>query len=79
MSGRAEYVMPFFTIDLGLGANVLAGHSDLRAFYQILALKMNLTHNTFLHIGYSLKNFHTPNHLMLGFGFHFHNKRVSLK
>ena len=79
LSGRTEYVMPFFTIDLGLGANVLAGHSDLRVFYQILALKMNLTNNTFLHIGYSLKNFHTPNHLMLGFGFHFHNKRVSLK
>lgn len=79
LSGRIEYVMPFFTIDVGMGANVLAGCSNLKTFYQILALKMNVTHNTFLHIGYCLKNFHNPNHLMLGFGIHLHNKRAILK
>lgn len=73
VSGRAEYVMPYFTIGVGIGANVL-GRGDLRGLYQILALKIGITRSTFLHIGYNLQNFQTPNYLMLGLGFRFHNK-----
>ena len=39
LSGRAEYVMPYFTIGVGMGANVLS-RGDMRGFYQILALKI---------------------------------------
>lgn len=74
ISGRAEYVMPYFTVGIGLGVNVLHGGGDLRAFYQVLALKTQVTRNSFIHIGYSLQNFHTPNFLMLGIGFRFNNK-----
>lgn len=77
-SGRAEYIMPYFTVGLGLGANVLHGGGDLKAFYQILALKIEVTRSSFIHIGYSLQNFHTPNFLMLGIGFRFHNKYPTL-
>lgn len=73
VSGRAEYVMPYFTIGVGLGSNVL-GRGDLRGLYQVFALKMNITRSSFLHIGYNLQNFQTPNYLMLGLGFRFHNK-----
>ena len=73
-SARAEYVMPYFSINFGLGANVLHGKGDLSAFYQLLALKVDITRNAFLHIGYSLQNFETPNFLMLGFGFRLNNK-----
>ena len=73
LSVRAEYVMPFFTIALGVGANILHGGGDLDAFYQILALKINITRNSFLHIGYSLQDFHNPSFLMLGVGVRFHN------
>ena len=73
LSGRAEYVMPYFTIGVGLGSNVL-GRGDLRGLYQVFALKMNITRSSFLHIGYNLQNFQTPNYLMLGLGFRFHNK-----
>ena len=73
VSGRAEYVMPYFTIGVGIGANVL-GRGDLRGLYQILALKIGITRSTFLHIGYNLQNFQTPNYLMLGLGFRFNNK-----
>lgn len=73
VSGRAEYVMPYFTIGVGIGANVV-GRGDLRGLYQILALKIGVTRNSFLHIGYNLQNFQTPNYLMLGLGFRFHNK-----
>ena len=71
LSGRAEYIMPYFTIGLGLGANLLHAHGDLKAVYQILALKIELTRNSFLHIGYSLQDFHDPNFLMLGIGYRF--------
>jgi hypothetical protein len=73
LSGRVEYVMPYFTINAGMGYNVLGG-GDLRGWYQVLALKIAVTRNTFLHIGYNLQNFKAPNYLMLGLGYRFHNK-----
>lgn len=74
LSGRAEYVMPYFSVGIGLGTNILHGGGDLKAFYQILALKIEVTRNSFLHIGYCLQDFHDPNYLMLGIGFRFNNK-----
>lgn len=80
LSARTEYVMPYFSVNVGLGVNVLNtgdnphGDNDLKALYQVLALKIEVTRNSFLHIGYSLHNFDTPNFLMLGIGFRFNNK-----
>lgn len=78
LSGRAEYVMPYFTVGIGLGTNVIHAGGDLKSFYQILALKIEVTRNSFLHIGYNLQDFHDPNYLMLGFGFRFNNKYPTL-
>ncbi len=74
ISGRTEYVMPYFTVGLGMGVNVLHGGGDLNGFYQLVALKIEVTRSSFLHIGYNLKDFHEPNFLMLGIGFRFNNK-----
>ncbi|GET28372.1 acyloxyacyl hydrolase [Prolixibacter sp. SD074] len=74
ISGRVEYVMPYFSINLGTGVNVLNNVGDLKSFYQLLALKIAVTRSSFIHIGYNLKDFHEPNYLMLGIGFRFHNK-----
>lgn len=74
LSGRAEYIMPYFTVGIGLGTNVLHRGGDLKAFYQMLTLKISVTRNSFLHIGYNLQEFKTPNYLMLGIGFRFNNK-----
>ena len=60
--------MPYFTVGIGFGANILHGGGDLQSFYQILALKIDMTRDTFLHIGYNLKDFHEPNYLMLVIG-----------
>lgn len=79
LSGRFEYVMPYFRVNLGLGANVLHQGKDLRGIYQVLALKTDLTRNLFLHIGYCLQDFHDPNYLMLGIGFRFNNKYPILR
>jgi hypothetical protein len=68
LSARAEYVMPFFTIAAGFGHNFIYSTGDVRGFYQTLALKVRLSEGLYLNIGYNLKDFKTPNHLMLGFG-----------
>lgn len=74
LSARAEYVMPYFTVGIGLGGNVAHRGGDLKGLYQVLALKIEVTRSSFIHIGYNLQNFHTPNYLMLGIGYRFHNK-----
>ena len=79
LSGRAEYVMPYFTVGFGVGSNVFHGKGDLDALYQMLYLKINATRNSFVHIGYSLQNFQDPNFLMLGVGFRFNNRYPRLR
>ena len=73
LSGRVEYTMPYFTVGIGIGVNVLHRGGDLKSVYQVLALKIAMSRSTFVHIGYSLRNFQDPNFLMLGFGFRFNN------
>ena len=71
LSLRAEVVMPIFSINVGVGRNVLCKGRDTDAFYQILALKTSLTRRLFLHVGYQLSRFKDPNNLMLGLGWRF--------
>ena len=78
LSARGEFVMPYFTVGIGFGANVLHGGGDMKSFYQILALKIDVSRNSYLHIGYNLCDFHEPNYLMLGIGYRFNNKRPKL-
>lgn len=68
LSGRAEFVMPFFTINLGYGHYVLNARGGFRGWYQMLALKVGVSKHLFANIGYSLHDFKYPNHLMLGLG-----------
>ncbi len=71
LSARTEFVMPYFTINFGIGHNFVNAHTfDLKGFYEILALKINVMHQAYLHIGYSLYDFYYPNNLMLGLGLH---------
>ena len=79
VSARGEFVMPYFTIGIGIGANILHSGGDLKSYYQILALKIDVSRNTYLHIGYNLRDFHEPNYLMLGLGYRFNNKRPNVK
>ena len=74
LSARAEFVMPYFNIGIGLGTNVLHKGGDLKAFYQMLTLKVAVTRSSYIHIGYCLRDFHMPNFLMLGVGYRFNNK-----
>lgn len=75
LAARAEFVMPYFSINFGVGGNILNSNEDLKFFYQSLTLKVNLVKDLYLNIGYNLRNFQEPNYLMLGFGYRFHNKK----
>lgn len=71
---RGDFSMPYFTISAGLGYSFLCAGDDLASFYQMLALKVDVTRHTYLNIGYRLKRFRTPNFLMLGIGLRFNNQ-----
>lgn len=75
LSLRAELVMPIFSINVGIGRNMIYSGDDTEGFYQILALKTYVTRHLFLHVGYQLSKFKDPNNLMLGIGYRFHDKR----
>lgn len=74
LSARGELVMPIFSINAGMGYN-LVGNTDSKNFYQVLALKVHVARSLFLHIGYQLNSFKNPNNLMIGVGYRFHDKR----
>lgn len=75
LSARAEFVMPYFTISLGAGKNIIGAHGDFAGIYEVLALKINMVRGTFLHIGYCLDDFKYPNYLMLRVGYRLNAKR----
>lgn len=70
ISGRAELVMPIFSVNLGIGYNFI-GPEETRASYQLANLKVRFTERFFLNVGYQLLNFQKQNNLMLGFGYSF--------
>lgn len=68
LSGRAELVMPIFSVNVGIGYNFI-GPEETRASYQLANLKVRLSDAFFLNIGYQLLNFRKQNNLMLGIGY----------
>jgi len=66
-SAHAEFTMPIFVIDAGLGCNIVNPDGD-RRFYQSLTLKTFITKNLYINTGYRLGSFKDPQNLMLGLG-----------
>lgn len=67
VSAHAELTMPIFSVNAGIGYDLLCPHGDVR-FYQSLALKAFITNTIFLNVGYRLGDFSVPQNLMLGVG-----------
>ena len=74
VSIRCEVVMPIFSINLGIGKNLIGRGDDTNSFYQVFALKADVARNVFLHVGYQLYKFRNPNNLMLGVGYRFNGR-----
>lgn len=67
LSAHAELTMPIFSVNVGLGYDILNPKGN-KAFYQSLTLKTFVTRNIFINTGYRLGNFKTSQNLMLGIG-----------
>lgn len=76
LSLRGEIVMPIFSINLGIGKNILCKGDDTNSFYQTFVLKTHITDNIFLHTGYQLYRFKEPNNLMMGLGYRFNARKT---
>lgn len=68
---RTEFLMPIFSVNLGVGYNVMARNDDQRGGYFLIALKTWFTDNLYLHTGYKCRGLYRPEHLMLGLGWSF--------
>ncbi len=67
VSAHAELTMPIFSVNAGLGYDIINPKGEKR-FYQSLTLKTFLTRNLYLNVGYRLGDFKDPQNLMLGIG-----------
>lgn len=77
LSGRAEFVMPYFTINIGIGQNFVNNKGDFKGVYETVNLKLGITRALFANIGYCLNDFKHPNYLMLGLGLRFNHRRAT--
>ena len=67
LSAHAELTMPIFSVNVGLGYDMLAPEGNQR-FYQSLTLKTFVSRRIFINTGYRLGRFKYPQNLMLGIG-----------
>lgn len=68
ISTRAELTMPYFSINIGAGYNILTIADDLEGFYTTYNLKAFLSQKVFLAIGYRLGTVNYAHNLMFGVG-----------
>ena len=67
VSAHAELTMPIFSVNVGMGYDIVNPKGD-KAFFQSLTLKTFITKRIYLNTGYRLGNFKDPQNLMLGVG-----------
>lgn len=71
LSGRAELVMPVFSVNVGIGYNFFGPEESRGTTYQLANLRIRFAKDFYLNIGYQLLNFQRQNNLMLGLGYTF--------
>jgi hypothetical protein len=73
LSARVEFHAPIFSINFGVGHNVIYKGTELSGLYYILALKSFVYENLFIHTGLKICNSTSSNNLLLGLGWRFGN------
>lgn len=69
ISIRGEVGMPFFSVNVGLGYNVLYSGKELNCLYGMFNLKTSLTERIYLNIGYRLSSVLYSHNMMFGLGY----------
>ncbi len=67
ISAHAELTMPIFSVNAGLGYELIAPEGEKR-FYQSLTLKTFISKRIYINTGYRLGDFKDPQNLTLGLG-----------
>ena len=68
LSAKAELTMPYLSVNLGAGYNILSGAKDLKGLYTTYNLKAFLSERFFFTIGYRLGSVNYAHNLMFGAG-----------
>ena len=71
LSARVELHAPIFSINFGVGHNIIYKGSELGGLYYILALKSFINQNLFIHTGLKIADSTSSNNLLLGLGWRF--------
>ncbi len=71
LSARGEIRMPFFSVGIGVGVNLIQHGYDMQPFYSMFGLKAFLSKRTFLYLGYRLSTLQYTRNIMYGFGYRF--------
>ncbi len=69
ISARAELVMSIFSINVGIGKNIIGRGEDKGLLYEVLALKASVSPKLFLHTGCIFYSLQESRCLMLGLGY----------
>ena len=69
LSLRGELEMPYFSINIGAGYNVVRNTSDIKRFYSTYNLKTRLNDWIYICVGYNLSSVQYTHNLKLGIGF----------
>lgn len=73
LSLRVELQAPIFSVNLGVGHNVIYKGPELGGFYYLAALKTFVTDNLFMHVGLKICDTESSNNLLLGLGWRLHH------
>lgn len=73
LSIRVELQAPIFSVNLGVGHNVIYKGPELGGFYYLAALKTFVTDNLFMHVGLKICDTESSNNLLLGLGWRLHH------
>lgn len=73
VSLRAELQMPVFSVNLGVGHNIIYKGEELGGIYNFAVLKAFLTKSLFAHVGLKMCYTEASNNLMIGLGWRFGN------
>lgn len=75
LSVRGEVIMPFFSVNVGAGYNIIHKGNDLKGLYGIFNLKTSLSEHLYLNIGYRLSSVLYSHNLMFGLGYRITSKQ----
>lgn len=71
LSVRGEIRMPFCSVGVGIGSNIIQHGYDMKRLYSVFGLKIFVIKDAFIYVGYRLSTLKYTRNIMYGFGYRF--------